>query len=62
MNLPISAAVKTQTVKENEAYIVNPYPGKDFLTQQEALDLVSKVAGMLSLDMRRQKRVYGGTR
>jgi len=34
----------------NEAYIMNPYPGKELLTRHEALNAINALSGMLLID------------
>jgi len=36
----------------NEAYIRNPYPGKELLTVEEALDSINRISGMILIDKR----------
>jgi len=51
MELPISAAepIKKGPVNQ-EAYIINPYHGKDRLTVQEAMDCINHLSGVLLAD------------
>lgn len=39
-----------------DAYIINPYPEKKLLTMEEALDSVSRLAGMLKIDLKNRKQ------
>lgn len=41
------------------AYIKNPYPGKDLLTPEEALECINTLAGMLVIDKRYRKTLDG---
>ena len=55
MRLPESAADLTPDSNQElpgmeEAYIMNPYPGKDLLTRHEALNIINVLSGMLLID------------
>lgn len=55
MKLPVAASEPYQTVENGppsygEAYLMNPYHGKELLTFYEALDLMNLISGELMAD------------
>lgn len=59
MRLPQSASDTMMPIEEGppsftEAYIPNPYAGKELLTFAEALDLLNMISGELMADARQR--------
>lgn len=58
MKIPNSASDPIPETGEEEAYIINKYAGKEFLTPLEAVDCINELSGILLVDgnQRRHKQ------
>ena len=57
MKLPDPAGGRPEIIRE-DAFIKNPYPGKEMLTKEEALNCISLLSAMMLADVnyRRHKK------
>jgi len=61
LKIPIQGQLPSKIIpKKTDAYIKNPYPGKELLTQEEALECINSLAGMLVIDKRYRNNINGG--
>lgn len=56
MNIPETGADELKNIPTTEeAYITNPFCGKEYLTPAEAIDAINMLSGMLLVDSKTRK-------